>query len=292
MPKTLRLLFLLFFLGITVGRAPGEETTGKVWFITGSSSGFGLAFTRAALERGDGVAATALDPEVHDELKKKYGAKVLPLRLDVTKRDEIAKAVAEATRHFGRLDVVINNAGFGQFGMIEEFSEEEFRKQLETNLFGSFNVIQGVLPVLREQQSGHLIQVSSLAGVVTMPMLGAYSASKWGVEGLCETLAMEVAPLGIKVSIIEPGPFKTGFTKAARVVEKRIEAYAAQTEAFHRNLEQAEFEDPAKVVNVVLKLVDAKEPPLRVLVGKGTVETVEKVYQKRLETWREWKDRP
>jgi NAD(P)-dependent dehydrogenase (short-subunit alcohol dehydrogenase family) len=282
----------------------------KVWFITGTSSGFGLETTKAALARGDSVAATALDPAVHAELKKKYGDKVLPLRLDVTKQDEVNKAVADAVKHFGRLDVVVNNAGVGFWGAVEELSVEDFQRQFDVNFFGSLRVIHAVLPVLNKQKSGHIIQISSIAGHMTFRLGAAYSSSKWAVEALNESLAGEVASAGIKVSLVEPGPFNTGFYRAITYAENPQKKYAPakkrdggnpadwfpskqeiSTAQLNRAIQDGtRYESADIVAKAVLKVADAKKPPLRVIVGKGCRQAVEKTYQRRLKGWKEWDD--
>ena len=181
----------------------------KSWFITGTSRGFGREWAIAALERGDRVAATARDVASLDDLAQQYGDALLPIALDVTDREADVAAVAQAHDHFGALDIVVNNAGYGHFGMIEELTEEEVRAQIETNLFGALWVTQAALPYLREQGSGHIIQVSSIGGISAFPLVGAYHASKWGLEGLSQALAQEVKDFGIHVTLIEPGGFST-----------------------------------------------------------------------------------
>ena len=179
----------------------------KIWFITGASRGFGRSWTIAALERGDKVAATARDTATLKDLVEKYGDALLPIQLDVTDRAADFAAVQQAHQHFGRLDIVVNNAGYGHFGFVEEITEAEARAQLETNLFGALWVTQAALPFLREQGSGHIIQVSSIGGISAFPLVGIYHASKWGLEGFSQALAQEVADFGIKVTLIEPGGF-------------------------------------------------------------------------------------
>src|SRR3954463_11144145 len=183
--------------------------TSKTWFITGTSRGFGREWAIAALDRGDRVAATARDVSTLDDLVGKYGDAILPLALDVTDRAADFAAVASAHEHFGRLDVIVNNAGYGQFGMVEELSENDARRQIETNLFGALWVTQAALPFLREQGGGHIMQVSSIGGISAFPNVGMYHASKWGLEGFSQALAQEVADFGIAVTIIEPGGFST-----------------------------------------------------------------------------------
>src|SRR3954453_13183737 len=179
----------------------------KVWFITGSSRGLGREFVEAALSRGDTVAATARSTASLDDLGVKYGDGVLPLAVDVTDKAGVFQSVNRAKHYFGRLDVVVNNAGYAQIGAVEELTEQQLRDQLETNLFGAVWVIQAALPHLREQGSGHFFQLSSVAGLIAMPLGSAYHASKWALEGFNEALAAEVAEFGIKVTIVEPGGY-------------------------------------------------------------------------------------
>ena len=181
----------------------------KVWFITGTSRGFGREWAIAALERGDKVAATARDTATLADLAEKYGDALLPIQLDVTDRDADFAAVKQAHDHFGRLDIVVNNAGYGHFGFIEELSEQEARDQIETNVFGALWVTQAALPYLRAQRSGHIIQVSSIGGITAFQNVGIYHASKWALEGFSQSLAQEVAPFNIHVTLIEPGGFST-----------------------------------------------------------------------------------
>ena len=181
--------------------------TEKVWFITGTSRGFGREWAIAALERGDKVAATARDTATLDDLAQKYGDALLPIRLDVTDHDADFAAVKQAHEHFGRLDIVVNNAGYGHFGFIEELTEQEARAQIETNVFGALWITQAALPYLRAQRSGHIIQVSSIGGITAFQNVGIYHASKWALEGFSQALAQEVAPFGIHVTLIEPGGF-------------------------------------------------------------------------------------
>src|SRR3954466_12907713 len=184
----------------------------KVWFITGTSKGFGRVWAEAALERGDRVAATARDIATLEPLVERYGDKILPIQLDVTDKAAIDAAVAAAHDRFGALDVVVNNAGYGLFGTIEEVSEEQARAQLETNLFGALWVTKAALAIMRAQGSGHIIQVSSIGGISAFPTVGAYHASKWALEGFSQLLAQEVAGFGIHVTLIEPGGYSTDWS--------------------------------------------------------------------------------
>src|SRR3954454_10232174 len=197
----------------------------KVWFITGTAKGFGRVWAEAALERGDRVAATARDVSTLDALVEQYGDNVLPLALDVTDKAAIDAAVEQAHERFGALDVVVNNAGYGLFGTIEELTEEQARAQVETNLFGPLWVTQAALPILREQGSGHIIQVSSLGGVNAFPILGLYHASKWGLEGFTQALAAEVAGFGINVTLVEPAGYWPAWRGPSGVVAEPMAVY-------------------------------------------------------------------
>jgi NAD(P)-dependent dehydrogenase (short-subunit alcohol dehydrogenase family) len=264
--------------------------TQKNWFITGTSRGFGREWAIAALERGDRVAATARNLDSLTDLADKYGDLLLPLQLDVTDREADFAAVARAHDVFGSLDVVINNAGYGQFGFIEELSEKEVRDQLETNLFGAFWITQAALPFLREQGSGHILQVSSIGGISAFPLVGVYHASKWALEGFSQALAQEVAGFGIKVTLIEPGGFSTDWAGDSAKHAQPLEAY----EAFHKMVSDnrarmsATAGDPTATGQVVLQLVDAPEPPLRVFLGVSPLPIAKADYASRLETWEKW----
>jgi NAD(P)-dependent dehydrogenase (short-subunit alcohol dehydrogenase family) len=266
--------------------------TAKTWFITGTSRGFGREWTIAALERGDFVAATARDTGTLDDLATKYGERLLAIELDVADRAGDFAAVKQAHERFGRLDIVVNNAGYGHFGMVEELSEADARNQIETNLFGALWVTQAALPILRAQGSGHIIQVSSIGGISAFPMLGAYHASKWGLEGLSQALAQEVAEFGIKVTLIEPGGFSTDWAGPSAVRSQPLPAYdelrarAQQWRAQRRSTPG----DPKASAAAILRIVDADEPPLRVFFGTAPLAIAEADYASRLETWRDWED--
>ena len=266
--------------------------TPKTWFITGASRGFGREWSIAALERGDSVAATARDLSTLDDLVDTYGERFLPLQLDVTDRAADFAAVQQAHQHFGRLDVVVNNAGYGHFGFIEELSEQEARDQIETNLFGALWVTQAALPFLREQGSGHILQVSSIGGISAFPLVGMYHASKWGLEGFSQALAQEVAGFGIKVTLIEPGGFSTDWAGSSAKRSTELPAY----KEIHEQAQKARAArtskpgDPKASADAVLKIVDADEPPLRVFFGDGPLQIAEQDYANRLETWRAWND--
>ncbi|WP_069767097.1 SDR family oxidoreductase [Streptomyces sp. LUP30] len=260
----------------------------KVWFITGASKGFGREFALGALERGDKVAATARDTATLSGLVEQYGDAVFPIELDVTNRDQVFDAVKSAHETFGRIDVVINNAGYGLFGTVEEITERQLRDQLETNLFGVFHVTQAVLPILREQRAGHLIQISTIGGIIAYPTLGAYHASKWALEGMTDSLAQEVAGFDIKVTLVEPGGFATDWSGASAVVADAHPAYAALHENMAAWRAQVVLPEPVGFRSAILTLVDAEQPPLRVFFGEGPTQMAPQVYQQRLAEWTEW----
>ena len=260
----------------------------KVWFITGASRGFGREWTIAALERGDQVAATARDTSSLDDLVARYGDALLPLQLDVTDRAADGAAVGRAHDHFGRLDVVINNAGYGHFGMVEELTEDELRAQLETNVFGAVWVTQAALPYLREQGSGHIIQVSSIGGISAFPGLGAYHASKWALEGLSQALSQEVAGFGIHVTLVEPGGFSTDWSGASAQRSEENDAYEPIREGQRARRSGNQPGDPGASAAALLKVVDAEQPPLRVFFGTAPLGIATKDYESRLALWNEW----
>ncbi|HYH24645.1 MAG TPA: SDR family oxidoreductase [Blastococcus sp.] len=262
----------------------------RTWFITGASRGFGKEWSIAALERGDAVAATARDTSALDDLVQQFGDRVLPIQLDVNDRDAVFAAVQQAHDHFGGLDVVVNNAGYGQFGMIEEISEAEARAQFDTNVFGALFVTQAALPYLREQGSGHFLQVSSIGGISAFPNIGIYNASKWALEGFSQSLAAEVADFGIKVTLIEPGAFGTDWGGSSAKHATPDPAYDAYREkaAEQRRSRVGNSGDPVATREAVLAVVDAENPPLRIFFGDGPLAMATRDYESRLATWREW----
>jgi len=264
----------------------------KVWLITGASRGFGRIWAQAALSRGDSVAATARDPSSLEDLVAAHGERVLPLELDVTDKPEIDRSVAAAHRRFGRLDVVVNNAGYGQFGAIEEVSEEEARRQVETNLFGPLWVSKAAIPILREQRSGHILQVSSIGGVLAFPILGLYHASKWALEAFSQSLSEELEEFGIKVTIIEPGGYTTDWSGSSAGRSSEIPAYDGVRERRFQRLGPVRSRpgDPEATGPAILELVDADEPPLRVFFGSSCLEMTKQEYAGRLETWERWNE--
>ncbi len=266
--------------------------TEKVWFITGTSRGFGREWAAAALDRGDKVAATARNIHSLDDLVAKFGAAILPIQLDVTDREADFAAVKIAHETFGRLDVVVNNAGYGHFGFIEEVTEKEARAQLETNVFGALWVTQAALPFLRAQGSGHIIQVSSIGGISAFMGLGLYHASKWALEGMSQSLAQEVSGFGINVTLIEPGGFSTDWSGASASFSDANPDYAAMREALvtARKVRLGTPGDPAASAKAILEIVDAEQPPLRVFFGTGPLEIAKADYAGRIANWEKWND--
>lgn len=260
----------------------------KTWFITGTSRGFGRVWTAAALERGDRVAATARDTSSLDDLVEQYGEAVLPIRLDVDDRDAGFTAVQAAHSHFGRLDVVVNNAGWGLFGMIEETTEDEARSQMETNFFGALWITQAAIPLLREQGSGHIVQVSSIGGVTAYPGLGLYNASKWGLEAFTEALAGEVAPFGIKTTLIEPSGFDTDWAGPSARRSESNSAYQPLRNAMAAHWSTVVRSTAQDSVEAFFAAVDADEPPLRLILASQGYDAVLAAHEQRIATWREW----
>jgi NAD(P)-dependent dehydrogenase (short-subunit alcohol dehydrogenase family) len=260
------------------------KTLSKTWFITGTSKGFGREWAEAALDRGDRVAATARNLDQLRPLTEKYGDAVLPLRLDITDREAVFAAVRQAAEHFGTLDVVVNNAGYGHFGMVEELTEDDIRAVMEANFFGTLWVTQAVLPVMRARGHGRIIQVTSEGGVRAYPGIGAYHASKWAVEGLSESLRKEIKYFGIDVICLEPGPYATDFGGGSLRTSAENPDYVPARAA---NVVEFELGDPKATRGPILELADTDDPPARVFFGKP-FEAVAAEHEERLETWRKW----
>jgi NAD(P)-dependent dehydrogenase (short-subunit alcohol dehydrogenase family) len=261
---------------------------GKVWFITGTSKGFGRVWAEAALARGDRVATTARDIKSLTPLVERYADKVAAISLDVTDKNAVAAAIKAAHVRFGRLDVVVNNAGYGLFGAIEEISEAEARAQLETNLFGALWVTQAALPIMRAQRSGHIIQVSSIGGVNAFPTVGLYHASKWGLEGFSQSLAVEVASFGIKVTLVEPGGYATDWGGPSAQRATPMQAYDGARAAIAAFRSGNMPGDPEATGAAILKVVDATDPPLRIFFGSGGLPMTRAEYGRRIEMWEKW----
>ena len=262
----------------------------KIILITGASRGFGKLWAKALLKRGDKVAATARKLEDLADLVEEFGDAIFPVQLDVNNSAECFAAVTKVNAHFGRIDVLINNAGFGLFGAIEETTEQQARAQMETNFFGLLWVTQAVVPIMRAQKSGHIIQVSSFLGLATLPVLGLYNASKYAVNGLSETLATEVKSFGIHVSLIEPNGFSTDWSGASAFQTEANPVYAPIKKAFADGATPDTWGKPEATVGAVLQLIDAENPPLHFLLGKVAYPAVKQVYAERLAEMEAWKD--
>ncbi|SNR46776.1 SDR family NAD(P)-dependent oxidoreductase [Flavobacterium sp. ov086] len=261
----------------------------KTILISGSTKGFGRAWTEAFLEKGYKVAATARNIESLQDLKAKYGDAILPLTLDVNNREDSFAVVQKVKEHFGTIDILINNAGYALNGAVEEASEKEARAQFETNFFGTLWLTQAVLPIMRKQQSGHIIQVSSILGIVALPNLGLYNATKFAVEGLTETLAQEVKQFGINVTLVEPNGYVTdiwgnGFNSES------IPAYDGLKKAIVDGHDPDSFGKSNATVPAIIKLVEAENPPLRLFLGKVALPFAKQTYEQKLATWEEWND--
>jgi len=261
----------------------------KVWFITGASRGFGRIWAEAALKRGDKVTATARKLEDIADLKERFGEAVLPLALDVTNSDQVTRVVKRAYKHFDRLDVLVNNAGTSLFAATEEATDEQIRNLFDANYIGMVRVLRAALPLLRKQGSGHILGVSSGLGITALPLIGFYCATKWAVEALHESLAQEVTPFGIKVTVVEPGAYATEFGKSAQIADA-LEPYAEFRKQFLTRLANLERGDPEATAEAVLKLVDTNDPPLRLGLGSSILPRAREAYAARLATWEAWED--
>ena len=265
----------------------------QIWLITGSSRGLGRAFTEAALAAGHSVVAGARNPDQLADLRSKFGEKIHPVSLDVTNEARAKAAVAAAVAHFGGLDVLVNNAGYGNVSSVEDTPLDDFRAQIETNLFGVIIMTKAALPYFRERRAGYIIQVTSIAGRVGPLGRAPYAAAKFGVEGFSESLAKEIGPLGIKVTIVEPGGFRTDFAGSStelREGRSEYESTVGATIRFQRDYNGKQPGDPAKAAAVLLHLASQQEPPLRLLLGSDSYNAAEKSALDKLESDRKWKD--
>jgi NAD(P)-dependent dehydrogenase (short-subunit alcohol dehydrogenase family) len=264
----------------------------KAWLITGSSRGLGRAFTVAALEAGHKVVAGARKPEQLADLENRFGKNIRTISLDVTNEAQAKRAVEMALETFGALDVLVNNAGYGNVSPVEDTSVEEFRKQIETNLFGVIIMTKDVLPYFREQRRGHIVQVSSVGGRIGPIGRAPYAAAKFGVEGFSESLSKEVGPLGIKVTILEPGGFRTDFAGPSTELREGRPEYQSTvgaTARFQRDYNGRQPGDPAKAAAVLLHVVSLPEPPLRLLLGRDSYVAAEKSAREKLASDQQWK---
>jgi Short-chain alcohol dehydrogenase of unknown specificity len=257
----------------------------KTILITGASRGFGKIWAEAFLKRGDNVIATARNTESLNDLVAKYGNSILSLQLDVTNRAQCFDVVNKAQKHFGKIDVLINNAGYGLFGAVEEAGEQDVRNQFETNVFGALWMIQAVLPVMRNQATGHIIQVSSVLGIATVPLLGLYNSSKWAIEGLIESMSAEIQPFGIQTTIIEPIAYNTDFAGTSGTHSKPIDAYDGFKTVAYEQMQNMPYGNPEATADVIVKVVDAKNPPIRIFFGQTALPWVKQVYADRLSQW-------
>jgi NAD(P)-dependent dehydrogenase (short-subunit alcohol dehydrogenase family) len=265
----------------------------KVWLITGSSRGLGRALAEAVLAAGHQLVATARNPAQLAYLADWYGQKVRIVALDVTNEQAAARAIAAAKEAFGRLDVLANNAGYGNVSPIEDTSLEEFRTQMETNLFGVINVTKAALPLMREQGAGHILQFSSVGGRIGPVGRAPYAAAKWGVEGFSEVLSKEVGPLGVKVTIIEPGGFRTDFAGSSTAIREgrpEYDATVGKIARFQRDYNGNQPGDPAKAAAAILYIASLSDPPLRLLLGSDAVRFVEQNDLAKMESDRKWRD--
>jgi NAD(P)-dependent dehydrogenase (short-subunit alcohol dehydrogenase family) len=266
----------------------------KVFLVTGSSRGLGRQIAEKTLAAGHRLVATARRPEQLADLVDKYGDRIRAVELDVTDPAAARAAVATAVEAFGRLDVVVNNAGYANVASVEDLPDDDFRQQVETNLFGVVNVSRAALPVLREQGAGHLIQVSSVGGRVTTPGMSAYQAAKFAVGGFSEVLAQEVAPLGIKVTVLEPGGMRTDWAGSSMTIHDVSPAYAptvgAKAALLRDDMMARAASDPAKVADVVLTVAGLDEPPVRLLLGSDAVLYAGRTGQARAESDRKWRE--
>ena len=266
----------------------------KVWFITGASSGFGRLLAEEVLAKGEMVVATARKPEVLADLIEKYPETVQAVKLDVTNSRDVKTSIGEAIEKFGRIDVLVNNAGYALVGAIEEARNEEIQKLFDTNVFGAVNVICEALPIMRRQKSGHIVNIGSLVGISAFTSLGYYSATKFALEGLSEALAAEVAPYGIKTMIVEPGPFHTGFSSKSvdfgtNLLPEVYPSTAGLTDAF------SEFDgptsgDPRKAVKIIIEAVESENPPFRLPLGSDAFQAIEAKFEQvkqEIAVWRE-----
>jgi NADP-dependent 3-hydroxy acid dehydrogenase YdfG len=263
----------------------------KVWFITGASRGFGRVWAEAALKRGDKVAATARNLQSIAALKETYGDSVLTLELDVTNAAQAKETVQKAHAHFGRLDIVLNNAGYSLVGTIEEAGADHVKAMFDTNIFGAVSVIQAALPLLREQGYGHILGTSSNLGHVTLPVIGYYASSKWAFEAIHESLALEVKAFNIKVTIIEPGAYATEFgSQESLKFAPSMDIYNEFKANFFESLKNMERGNPAATPESLFKAVDSENPPLRLSLGSNNLAWVRGAYAERMTEWEAWED--
>ena len=264
----------------------------KVWLITGASKGLGLALTKLALSQGHKVIATSRNIENFKTSLTENKELFLPLKVDITSDKEVKDAVEKGIKKFGKIDVIVNNAGYCLVGSMEEMTDEEFRKTVDVNLFGTVNVIRNVMPYLRQQQSGHIINISSNAGYVGFANATSYNASKFAVIGLSEGLASEVSPFGIKVTVVAPGQFRTNFMEKGSMIfaENKIDVYGLEkAEKMWSEFSGQQIGDPDKLVKILTNIVELENPPLRLLLGPDTLELLQQQRDKEMKEFEAWK---
>ncbi|HKN97477.1 MAG TPA: oxidoreductase [Pseudonocardiaceae bacterium] len=268
-----------------------DSRNGRVWLITGTSSGFGRAFAEAVIAHGDSVLAAVTQPEKNADLAEAAPDRFRAVKVDVTNPEQVHDAVRAAVETFGRIDVVVNNAGYGLFAGVEEASDEQIRRQFEVNVFGLFSVTRAALPVLRRQHSGHIIMMSSFAGVVGAPGLAWYDATKFAVEGFSEALAAEAEPIGVKVTIVEPGNFRTNWMGSSMDKAKPIADYSTSID-YVRNifddLNGSQPGDPAKAAQALIRIVEEEKPPLRLVLGADALEAIRDKLENQLAEHKDW----
>lgn len=263
----------------------------KVWFITGSSSGLGRSLTEAVLAQGDIVVATARDTNKNIDLQLKYEDQMLSLTLDVTNDAQIKQVIKETTECLGRIDVLVNNAGFGITGATEAFTDEQVRSQYQANLLGPVNICRAVLPLMRRQRSGRILNISSIGGRITSIGLSIYQSAKFGLSGFSEALAKEVKPLGIKVTAVEPGGIKTNWAGASMGFAKPVEGYETTVDTRVEAFKSGQFVpagDPLKVAQVIIDMVAHPEPPVHLVLGSDAAGILDQVNQAREAEYQEW----
>ncbi|MEH2267145.1 MAG: oxidoreductase [Nostoc sp.] len=271
----------------------------RIWFITGSSKGLGRALAETVLERGETVVLTARNPQQIEDLVARFPNRTLAVQLDVTKPEEVQEAVKQAIAKFGRIDVLVNNAGYGILGAIEEVSDEGVRRQFETNFFGVLEVLRTVLPYMRQQRSGHILNISSVGGFVSYAGTGIYNGTKFALEGISEALAQEVTPIGIKITIVEPGGFRTDFvTRSLVITDIQINDYEpvigemrqGARDILDQKLEFQESGDPKKAALAMIQAVDSENPPLRLVLGEDAIYAINAKLESvkaELDVWKE-----
>jgi NAD(P)-dependent dehydrogenase (short-subunit alcohol dehydrogenase family) len=264
----------------------------RTWLITGVSRGLGRAFAEVVLDAGEKVVATTRNPDSLKDLAEKHGERITVLSLDVTDRSAVFATMTDAARDAGGIDVLVNNAGYGLSGGVEEVSEQQARDQMDVNFFGALWCVQAVLPIMRDQRGGHIFQISSIAAIATYPNLGMYCASKWALDGLSESLAQEVAGFGIGVTIVELGEFRTEWSAGSMVRATPMPAYdevlAKRRHGMSGAYADVQPGDPRKAGQALLRVLDSDKPPLRLLLGRGAADLAPRVYRERIDEWAQW----